>query len=316
VLALLTLAAGHVSRDELDAARALVGEMQQLARPHDPPVIVGAPLSILSTIHLRRHELREAAISLQQQRALLSGPDGDVGGLAASELNLCTALNAMGRHDEAVEVANEALARSTAPRSFAGPLAYQKLLALASTRRVEEALALAHAERATLERTGSVFRYGAEALATIALARGRLDDSVRIAAALDQYITRVGGELNALTLRLRERLAEAVARRGYPAQTPACMALRGRGASRACADRHRAAARRASTRAARVSARRRQRTSLRCPRSPSPTRSMRRSCVSYSHAAMVAFAPSHVHQVHSECWLESPLWQMAHIVGR
>ena len=219
VLALLTLAAGLVSRDDLDAARTLVCEMQQLARAHDPPVIVGAPLSILSTIHLRRHELREAAISLQQQRALLSGPDGDVGGLAAIEVNLCTALNAMGRHDEAVDVASEALARSTLPRSFAGPLAYQKILGLASTVRVEDALALARDERATLERTGSVFRYGAEALATIALARGRLDDSVRIAAALDQYITRVGGELNALTLRLRERLAEAVARRGYPAQT-------------------------------------------------------------------------------------------------
>ena len=116
VLALLTLAAGLVSRDELDAARALVGEMQQLVRPHDPPVIASAPLSILGMIHLRRHELREAAISLQQQRAILSGPDGDVGGLAASELNLCTALNAMERYDEAIAVAGEALVRPTLPR--------------------------------------------------------------------------------------------------------------------------------------------------------------------------------------------------------
>ena len=85
--------------------------------------------------------------------------------------------------------------------------------------RVEDALALARDERATLERTGSVFRYGAEALATIALARGRLEDGVRIAAALDQYIVRVGGELNALTLRLRERLAEAVACRGCATET-------------------------------------------------------------------------------------------------
>ena len=37
---------------------------------------------------------------------------------------------------------------------------------------------------------------------------------------------------------------------------------------------------------------------------------------SYSHAAIVALAPSQVHQVHSECWLESPLAQIAHIVGR
>ena len=78
---------------------------------------------------------------------------------------------------------------------------------------------MARAERSTLERAGSIFRYGAEALATIALGRGRLDDSVRIAAALDLYIVRVGGELNALTLRLRERLADAVARAGEGEQT-------------------------------------------------------------------------------------------------
>ena len=215
VLALLTLAAGLVSRDELDAARAVASEMEQLARAHDPPVVAGAPLSIMSTIHLRRHELRDAVISLQRQRALLSGPDGDVGGLAAIELNLCTALNAMGRYDEAMELGTGALARPTLPRSFAGPLAYQKILALAAAQRVEEALAFSRAERATLERTGSVFRYGAEALATVALARGRLDDGVRIAAALDQYIVRVGGELNALTLRLRERLAESASRLGH-----------------------------------------------------------------------------------------------------
>jgi hypothetical protein len=172
----------------------------------------------MSTIHLRRHELREAAISLRQQRALLSGPGGDVGGLAAIELNLCTTLNAMGRHDEAVEVASEALARSTLPRSVAGPIVYQSILGLALTDRVEEAVALARTERATLERT-AVFRYGAEALATVALARGRLDDSVRIAAALDRYIVRVGGELNALTLRVRERLADAAARRRCSTET-------------------------------------------------------------------------------------------------
>jgi hypothetical protein len=38
---------------------------------------------------------------------------------------------------------------------------------------------------------------------------------MRIAAALDRYIARVGGELNALTLRLRERLADAVTRLGH-----------------------------------------------------------------------------------------------------
>ena len=37
---------------------------------------------------------------------------------------------------------------------------------------------------------------------------------------------------------------------------------------------------------------------------------------SYSQAAMVALAPSQVHQVHNECWLESPLALIAHIVGR
>ena len=33
-------------------------------------------------------------------------------------------------------------------------------------------------------------------------------------------------------------------------------------------------------------------------------------------AAMVALAPSPVHQVHNECWPESPLVWIAHIVGR
>jgi hypothetical protein len=37
---------------------------------------------------------------------------------------------------------------------------------------------------------------------------------------------------------------------------------------------------------------------------------------SYSHSAIVALAPSHVSQVTSECWLESPLLWMAHNVGR
>jgi predicted ATPase/DNA-binding winged helix-turn-helix (wHTH) protein len=219
VLALLTLAAGLVSRGELDAARTLAVEMQQLARAHDPPVVRAAPLSIMSSIHLRRHELQEAAVSLQQQRALLSGPDGDGGGLAATEVNLCTALNAMERYDEAATLAGDALARATLPRSFAAPLAYQRMLALAAAGRVDEALALARTQADALARAGSVFRYGAEALATIALARGRLDDGVRIAAALDHYIVRVGGELNALTLRLRERLAAAVARSGCGADT-------------------------------------------------------------------------------------------------
>jgi predicted ATPase/DNA-binding winged helix-turn-helix (wHTH) protein len=219
VFALMTLASGLASRGELDAARVLADEMRQLTRPHDPPVLLGAPLSIITTIHLRRYELREAVVSLQQQRALLAGPDGDAGGLAAVEINLCVALNAMGRYDEAAAVGGEGMARSSLPRSYAGPLAYQRMLALAAAHRVDEAVAFARAQRATLERTGSVFRYGAEALATIALARGRLDDSVRIAAALDRYIARVGGELNALTLHVRERLAEAVARVGHDEQT-------------------------------------------------------------------------------------------------
>jgi predicted ATPase/DNA-binding winged helix-turn-helix (wHTH) protein len=219
VFALLTLAAGHVSRDELDTARALATEMQELARPHDPPVVAGAPLSIMSTIHLRRHELQEALVLLRQQRVLLSGPDGDPGGLAAAELNLGTALNAMERYDEAAELLSHALARPALPRSFVAPLAYQRVLALAASGRVDDALAFARAQGETLERAGSVFRYGAEALATLALARGRLDDSVRIAAALDHYIARVGGELNALTVRLRERLADVVARSGCTADT-------------------------------------------------------------------------------------------------
>jgi predicted ATPase/DNA-binding winged helix-turn-helix (wHTH) protein len=219
VIALMTLASGLVSRGELDAARALVVEMRQLARPHDPPVVAVAPLSIMSTIHLRRHEVREAVVLLQQQRAVLSGADGDVGGLAAAEINLCTALNAMERFDEAVEVSSQALARPTLPRSWAAPLAYQRLLGLASACRVEEALSLARSERTTLEQAGSVFRYGAEALAAIALARGRVDDSVRIAAALDHYIERVGGELNPLTIQLRDRLAMAAARLGHDERT-------------------------------------------------------------------------------------------------
>ena len=37
------------------------------------------------------------------------------------------------------------------------------------------------------------------------------------------------------------------------------------------------------------------------------TRLGRRPSFSYSHAAVVRLAPNHVSQVHSECWLESPL---------
>ena len=36
---------------------------------------------------------------------------------------------------------------------------------------------------------------------------------------------------------------------------------------------------------------------------------------SYGQAAIVRFAPSQVHHVHNECWLESPLAWTAHIVG-
>ena len=45
-------------------------------------------------------------------------------------------------------------------------------------------------------------------------------------------------------------------------------------------------------------------------------RSRRRPLNSYSHAAMVAFAPSQLSQVSSECWLDSPASTMASTVGR
>jgi hypothetical protein len=44
-------------------------------------------------------------------------------------------------------------------------------------------------------------------------------------------------------------------------------------------------------------------------------RSMRRPVFSYSQPAMLRLAPSQMPQVHSECWLESPVAWMAASVG-
>jgi hypothetical protein len=52
------------------------------------------------------------------------------------------------------------------------------------------------------------------------------------------------------------------------------------------------------------------------PRFTAAARHRRPPLRSRSHKAMVRFAPNQVHQVHSECWLESPLTHSVHIVGR
>ena len=219
IIALSTLAAGLISRDELETAQLLADEMKLLGRDDDPPIIGGLRLAILSTIHIRRHELREAATSLGQQRLLLIGMGGDPVALAPTELNLSGVLNTLQRHAEALEVSEAGLARPGLPRGFAAPLAYQRLLALSALGRVDEAADFAAAQRQVFERSGSVFRYGCEALATLSLARGRLDDATRIEAALLQYIGRVGGERHPLTSRLGALLEEARRDSAVPAET-------------------------------------------------------------------------------------------------
>jgi hypothetical protein len=139
--------------------------------------------------------------------------------LAPTELNLSGVLNTLQRHAEALEVSEAGLARPGLPRGFAAPLAYQRLLALSALGRVDEAADFAAAQRQVFERSGSVFRYGCEALATLSLARGRLDDATRIEAALLQYIGRVGGERHPLTSRLGALLEEARRDSAVPAET-------------------------------------------------------------------------------------------------
>ena len=209
LLALATLAAGLISREDLEAASAVVEEMERETRHDDPASTACLAPSVRAQIHIRRHELVQAAAALVHQRTLLLGVDGDAGGLAATEMNLSQVLSALGRDEESIAVIDEAMARPRFPRSLVAPLSLQRVLSLAALGRTEAAMAVARENAAAWERPGLVFRYGCEALAVLALRRGRLDDAYRIEGAQEGYIARVRGQMHGLTLRVRQMLREA-----------------------------------------------------------------------------------------------------------
>ncbi len=213
--ALVSLASGLLAAHRFDEVDAALVELSALERPDDPALVVAGRLSIAAMRHIVKHEVPEAIATLQRQRAILLGVPDQAGARATADLNLVMLLNASGRHAEALDLAASDWADARVPRTLLG-FVYQAMLALAATERADAALALGRRERERLVAGPAIAKIGAEAIGTLALARGRLADALRVDGALEAH-RRGDDEAHPLDRWWRDRLAAAADAAGLDA---------------------------------------------------------------------------------------------------
>ena len=196
-------------RGDVDATAPILEELRRLERSDDPALVRVPPMVIETVIHDQRNDLAQAFATLERQRAVLRTDPDETIPLIQCESNLALFLNAMGRHEEAAEIGLSVLARPDLPRTFLHApttCAY----ALAALGRVGEARNILNAYRSELD-SGPIGVYSGETLAMLCLAEGRVADAVRINAALEEYVSRTGNKVNAVTADMRGRLERALA---------------------------------------------------------------------------------------------------------
>lgn len=205
---LATLGFTEARRGDAVAARRVIEEMAALERPSDPVYVRALALSV--TMMLAQHEGDVDAVvdNLGRQRTLLLGAPDERVPLMTCESNLALYLNALGSHEEAARLGLALLSQPDLPPTFVH-VSCVTAYALASLGRTDEARHVLRKRRHEVAAT-PISAFSGEALAMMCLATHRLDDAVRIDAALEQRAAGAGSALHPLTRAFRARLADAV----------------------------------------------------------------------------------------------------------
>ncbi len=213
-----TLGMTVAAQGGLAAAQAVAEEMRALE-------VTGIDSFVLPRLNVEikalemQGRLEEVIDKVHEQRILLLALPGNAQNVASAEANLCIHLNAMGRHDEAVAMAQALVARDTRPDVRAVGV-FNLVLALVRLARSDEALTEARRHRATLERS-NVLIHGAGSVVELVLARGRVAEAVRACAALSSSFARRGETAHPMERAALARVAQACDAAGVDAATRA-----------------------------------------------------------------------------------------------
>jgi len=208
--ALGSLGWAHVAGDDFEAAQRVVDELASLEGDGEPRVRF-TRLGVLARMRHRRHDHEGAVSALREQEELLrrSMPDDTLNCLLV-QVNLCTNLGALGRHEDVVALARPLLAHRELPRGL-HHLAFDLIVALCELGRAGEGLAVARERRRDWHL--APLRPFVHALAALALAGDRLADTGRLLAAARRPLPAgpvdIAPELRRVGDRWRRRCAEA-----------------------------------------------------------------------------------------------------------
>ena len=195
-------------RGDIEETQRVIAELRSLERLDDPAYVRGLRLTVEMMLHEHRQDIPQVIASLERQRAVLQEAPDETWPLMACESNLMAYMNCVDRHQEAAALGMALLVRPDLPRTFL-QVACQTAYALAALGRLDEAFDIMRSRRREL-RMSPIGIYSAEALAMLCIADGRLDDAVRIDAALERHIRASGNKVHPLTREFRARLLEAV----------------------------------------------------------------------------------------------------------
>ena len=193
---------------DVAAARRVIAEMTELERPSDPVYVRALVLSVKMMVAQHEGDVVAVVDCLGRQRALLLGAPDERVPLTTCESNLAMYLNALGRHEEAVRLGLALLSHPDRPPTFVLAIC-ATAYALASLGRPDEARRLLQEGRREIEAT-PISAFSGETLAMTCLAARRLDDAVRIDAALQTRAAGTGSAIHPVTLAFRARLADEV----------------------------------------------------------------------------------------------------------
>ena len=195
-------------RGDIEETQRVIAELQSLERRDDPVYVRGLRLTVEMMLHEHRQDIPQVIASLERQRAVLQEAPDETLPLMTCESNLMVYMNCVDCHEEAAALGRALLARPDLPRTFL-QVACQAAYALTALGRLDEAFDIMRSRRRELGMS-PIGLYSAEALATLCIADGRLDDAVRIDAALERHIRTNGNKVHPLTRQFRARLLEAV----------------------------------------------------------------------------------------------------------
>jgi predicted ATPase/DNA-binding winged helix-turn-helix (wHTH) protein len=210
--ALAALGFAYTRQGDVAGAEGVLAELTTLERDDDPPMVELTRRNIENALIELRGDVPALITALQHMRLRLqaAGDESQLQNLYANDANLVLFLVAAGRAAEAVPIGLEMLKLTATPPPYVVAFV---VMALSVAGAGDEALALARQQRAVWG-VAPIGVYAAEAMASLALARGRLKAAVAIDAALERHMRRVGGREHPATTAFRARLAAALHARG------------------------------------------------------------------------------------------------------